>query len=151
MKLFLCLNTTPGRCGGVKVKFHTSLTPALDGSEWSASCSGCFATLCLGLELHYLLETGCAPEPVLTWWQREKFLPLPLPGIECVIQPITSHITGQAVLFSSLTALSIDLKTFEGKFVLVFPEFLVLCLKGVFIIEFELCKRCDYRVKWIPE
>jgi hypothetical protein len=31
--------------GGMEIKLHTFLMSALDGSEWSASCSSCFTSM----------------------------------------------------------------------------------------------------------
>jgi hypothetical protein len=57
------------RCGSIAPRI---LTLALDGSEWSASLPGRFThgedpTVPNGQE-----EAEWAPEPILTWWQREK-------------------------------------------------------------------------------
>jgi hypothetical protein len=64
---------------GGKGPLHAFLISALDGGEWSASCSHCFnpGDNVLGTTG---LETGLAQESVWTRWRREKCLPLP--GIE---------------------------------------------------------------------
>jgi hypothetical protein len=70
------LSTTPWRyIGEMDVQLRTFLSSALDehGGEWSGSCPGRFTP---GKEPPVPVgkEARWAPEPVWTWWWREKFL-----------------------------------------------------------------------------
>jgi hypothetical protein len=51
--------------GGIDPKF---LTSAVDGCEFSASCSGLF------IPVSIVCEAGWAPEQVWTIWSKEKVL-----------------------------------------------------------------------------
>jgi hypothetical protein len=52
---------------GEEVQLHASLTSALDGGDWSASCPSRF-TPWKELLVRIGQEAGWAPEPVWTWW-----------------------------------------------------------------------------------
>jgi hypothetical protein len=67
------------RSGGI---FHTFLTSALDGGEWSTSHPDCSNT---GEEPSVPIgqEAGWAPESIWTQWQREK-VPSPPEEGDCL-------------------------------------------------------------------
>jgi len=53
---------------------HLSLTSAVYGDEWLASCAGRFASLGSSPPVTTGLEAGCTPDLVWTVWRREHFL-----------------------------------------------------------------------------
>jgi hypothetical protein len=58
--------------GGAEVLFHSFLMLALDGCEWSASCSGHFTDKGKKPSVHWI-RGWVALEPVWTFWKRENF------------------------------------------------------------------------------
>jgi hypothetical protein len=76
--------------GGVDVKSHVFLTPALAGGEWSASRSGCFTPGETIPSTHWI-GGWVDPRAGLDDFQKRKFLTLPVLKLRPVCHPARSR------------------------------------------------------------